>query len=255
MVKSTELVVGCEAVAAGLALLAFYMCGQGAKLPVEVLFPGHILYYLLTFSFACPGANHIRKFVCVFALAFGDMILTALLMHQALPASFSVLCLQFICVFTVVHLLEPQEVQKQLGTNYYRGALFSLEGVLKSYMLVSTVKDVIVSYHGIKPETVFVATILGSLRILLAPCVYSADQYFCTAQRKVVVNDDMMLRYLRLSPLLALVSLCLLARSLPANLADMQEIGYTPAHLLMNAVFLAWFAWDAIGYGQRQAAD
>lgn len=254
MVKSSELVVTCEGLFAALGLVAFQHWGQGTHLPLEVLFPAHVLYYLLTFSFACPGANHIRKFLTVFGLVFGDMLVTATLLHHALPSSFSMLCLQFIVVFTVVHLLEQAEVAKMLSVHAYRGLLFILEGVLKSTVLVTTLQDVLVSYHDFRAEAVVTAVTIGSLRLLLPPGIYCIDQYLCSTQRLTKVNAEDMLRYLRLAPLLCLIGITVLAKTLP-RLPEMQEVGYTAAHLLLNLAFVAWFAWDAVGFGRKPASD
>lgn len=250
MVKSSELVVSCEGLLAALGLIAFEYWGEGTRLPLEVLFPGHILYYLLTFSFSSPGANHIRKFLSVFGLVFGDMLVTAVLLHHALPSSFSMLCLQFIVIFTVVHLLEQVEVTKLLSVHGYRGLLFILEGVLKSTALVSTLQEVLVTYNGLRLETAFAAVAIGTLRLLLPPCVYCIDQYLCSTQRLTKVKSDDMIRYLRLAPLICVIGITVLAKTLP-RLPEMQEVGYTSAHLVLNLAFVAWFAWDAVGFGRK----
>ena len=254
MVKSSELIVACEAIAASVALFAFHHWGQGTRLPMEVLFPAHIVYYLLTFSFRCPGANHLRKFLCVFGLVFGDMLLTAAVLHRALPSSFSMLGIQFIVVFTVVHLLEQTEVTKLLANHSYRGLLFILEGVLKSTLLASTLQDVLVTYQGLKAEAVLAAVALGSLRLLVPPCVYCLDQYLNSVQRFVVVSTEDMLRHLRLAPVFCLAGVTVLAKTLP-NLPELQEVGYTLAHLVLNVAFLAWFSWDAVSFGRKPSRD
>ena len=250
MVKSSELIVFCEGIVTVLALCAFHYWGQGTALPVEVLFPTHILYYLLTFSFSCPGANHIRKCVCVFGLVFGDMLVTAVLLHQALPNSFSMLCLQFIVVFALIQLLEQTEITRLLAVHSYRGFLFIFEGMLKSTMLVSTLQDVLVTYPAIRPETVVAAVVLGSLRLLVPPSLYCIDQYLCSEQRLTQISSDDMLRYLRLSPLICLIGTAVFAKTLP-DLPERQEVGHTPAHLLLNVAFVVWFGWNAVSFGRK----
>lgn len=254
MVKSSELVVSCEGIATVLALLAFHHWFQGSPLPLELLFPAHILYYLLTFSFSCPGANHIRKFLCVLGLVFGDMLCTAVLLQHALPSSFSMLCLQFIAVFTIMQLLEQTEVAKLLSVHYYRGLLFIVEGVLKSTMLVSTIQDVLVLHMDIRIENVLTAVAIGSLRLLLPLCIYCFDQYLWNTQRLTNVSSDDVIRYLRLSPLLCLISTAVLVKTLP-QLPELQEVGYSSAHLLLNIAFVCWFGWNAVNYGRRPASD
>lgn len=253
MVKSSELIVTCEGAVTVLALLAFQHWFQGSSLPLEVLFPPHILYYLLTFSFSCPGSNAIRKFLCVWGLVFGDTLVTALVLQHALPTSFPMLCLQFLAVFTVVHFLDPTEVAKLLAVHHYRGFLFLLEGLLKSTLLVSTLQEVLVTYQEVRVEAVLGALVLGSLRLLLPPCVYCVDQYLFPTQRIGMVSSEDMVRYLRLAPLLCLISTAVLLKTLP-RLPELQEVGYTPAHLLLNLAFLAWFGWDAVHFGRKPQA-
>lgn len=253
MVKSSELTVSCEGAVTVLALLAFRHWFQGSALPLEVLFPAHILYYLLTFSFSCPGSNVIRKFCCVLGLVFGDTLVTAVVLQHALPTSFPMLSLQFLAVFTVVHLLDPTEVAKLLAVHHFRGFLFLLEGLLKSTMLVSTLQEVVVIYQEVRVETVMGAVAMGSLRLLLPPCVYCVDQYLFQTQRVGMVSSDDMVRYLRLAPLLCLIATAALVATLP-RLPELQEVGYTPAHLLLNLFFLAWFGWNAVNFGRKPQA-
>lgn len=248
--KSSELIVSCEGAVTVLALLAFQHCFQGSALPIEFLFPAHTLYYLLTFSFSCPGANPARKFLCVFALVFGDMLVTAIVLHHTLPISFTMLSLQFLAVFTVVHLLDQVEVAKLLAVHYYRGFLFLGEGLLKSTLVVSTLQEVLVSCTEVRVETVLGAVTMGSVRLLIPPCVYCMDQYLCPAQRLGKVSSEDMVRYLRLAPLLCLIGTVVLIKTLP-GLPALQEVGYTPAHLLLNLAFLAWFGWNSVNFGRK----
>jgi hypothetical protein len=160
------------------SMLLFYYSDALAHVPIELVYPGFILYHILTFSMTYPKAHPARKFIVCFFITFSDLFVSMVVLQQEPPPILKVLIPQYIVLYLVVYKLTMRELYIEFGNNYYRSAIFLLAAYVKSTSLVSTLQSLIVE-QGFNQITFLIGLGIGIMKLCSVPIVYILDSFFC----------------------------------------------------------------------------
>ena len=170
------------------------------------------------------------------------MLLAHLIVQEELPPSWRFLTVEYLVIFVALYLFPVQELRNQLSTPWFRGLIYQLEAVYKSNALVATLKFTILQHKGFDAVSVAQAMIAGICRLCSSVFVFTIEKVVWTTN----VDSDLLVRYLRLCPVIVGFLLCLLYKYLPSSAHESQVVAYTPAHLVANLAFLAWYSNEAV---------
>ena len=241
---SAEAVIMGESVLIGLTLAASCYNDFPPAVSVEFLFPAHVCFYLLTYSYKNPQAYFGQKLLSTWLLVFGDLLLSLLLLGGSLPSSWLVFQAVFFAFFAVFHFLPPHKLREEVEGHLFRGALFQLEAVYKAVVLIDSISAAMRLPGSYRAA---LAILVGMCRLSVPALVYSLQKTPLVSARSFTP----FISYLRTSPLISLAFLSLLHYS-PVPLSPDKPL-FSPAHLAACLCFLAWYGFEAAYYLEKEA--
>ena len=114
---------------------------SSSRLPDEVVFPGHVTYFIITFYLTYPNSNKLRHLIVTLCLSFGDLfyynMLNSYIPNESRDAehklkSIRVFVLEFFVLFIVVRLMSKKEIYSEFKNSILRTIIFLLEGFFKA---------------------------------------------------------------------------------------------------------------------------
>jgi hypothetical protein len=161
-------------------------------LRLEVVFPLHILFHLLSFSVANPGAKGLKAISVCFAQCFGDLFVTCLMLLKWPPPETWILLAQFFVLLLFVRTLKVPEVFDGFRNSYYRTGLFLGEAYLKSTSLASGIQELLTGYSSEVTLTYFpliYCVILGMCKLTVGPAVTLISTHWGLPWDKVPLRE------------------------------------------------------------------
>jgi hypothetical protein len=143
-------------------------------LRLEVVFPPHVLFHLLSFSVTNPGAKDLKALFACFAQCFGDLFVTCLILLKWPPPETWILLAQFFLLLLFVRTLKVPEVFDEFRNSYYRTGLFLAEAYLKSTSLAAGVQELLArqsSDSSLTYITLIHCVVLGMCKLTVGPAV------------------------------------------------------------------------------------
>lgn len=222
-----------------ITLLVLVLCyqEQWGNVPLEAVFPLHVLYQVWTHRGRFPGQWWLRELVESWLYVFVEFMLVRGLVGVELPSSW--VWLQAIYV-----ALALMPIGKGVERGEIRGLVFIGEGIYKSCLLVDSVKVVILAAKGFNQPSALLSALVGLALLLTAPILDMLEQ----ALKQTRVDSDRLLRYMRTAPAIVGVLIGVLYWDWPKDLVAAQEQGFTRAHLLGSIGFVAWYGYHAVDY-------
>ncbi|CAG9316518.1 unnamed protein product [Blepharisma stoltei] len=218
-------------------------------LPIESLFPGHAIYYIITFVLRYPNSHQIRRILVTFSLSFGEVILTSLIFGADLHRSFTILITEFVVIYIAHTLLSPREIYESFKNKAFRTVVFNLEAIWRAILLVSAMHSVI-TIHKLSQYSIVLGVLIGVMKMATAAIVHVIDGFLCVdvPVREIEVSGVGI--YFRNGIIVSTLSLILLSISETGTSYDiLYETTPDYAKLITSIYFMLWYTHDSIEYG------
>lgn len=144
---------------------------------LEVVFPVHVLFHLLSYSIANPTSLELKAILVCFMNCFGDLMVTCLLLLEWPPKETGILIAQFVLLLLFVRTLKVPEVHDEFRNSYYRTALFLGEAYLKSTSLSSALQTLL-SRYGLTYLSLLYGIIVGVCKMSIGPVASLLTKYW-----------------------------------------------------------------------------
>lgn len=235
---SAEAVILGETVLVGMGLLATFRSDFPPKIPLDYLFPAHILYCLLTFLKRRPDATVGRRLLVGWLLVFGDWLVLSRL-GETWPWPHLI----FAGFFIGLDLLPEGMPAAQLSGHLLRGVVYQGEALYKAFVLVDSVQTVFQGWYD-NGNGLGLALVIAVVRLSTPAVVYAVDQIVWAPGDKSAYLGP----YLRTAPLAAAALLWLLY----SLQTEIREKELSLVHLVVCAVFLLWYGYEAVLFGREE---
>lgn len=215
-----------------------------AFIPLELWFPGHILYVLSVYSHAYPKCNVLRKLLVCAALSFGDMLVSAWLLGAALPKVMHVLVLQFICLFLIVHKVDTTARQAEFASSYFRAFIFLTEAYVKSTSLAASL-GYYMAGHSFSYVPFLLGMTLGTVKLMVMPVVTYLDRFFCEQVPLAQISKEDLVVFGKCGFFLSSLLLVLqtVTQYASSDFYFLSEMSYCQG--VANVYFLLWYSLEA----------
>lgn len=232
-----SVLIPCEVLVVLLVLVEGYQ-EQWMNVPLEGVFPLHVLYQVWTHRGRYSGRGYVECWFYVFA----ELMLARLIVGAELPSSW--LWLQALYVALAVMPLDKAVEREEV-----RGLVFLGEGLYKSSLLVDCLKTVVLAAKGFTQSAVLLATLAGLVVLLTAPVFDVLEQTW----KQTKVDRERLDRYLRVAPVLVGALIGMLYWDWHRGLEEEQERKFTWAHFVGSVGFVAWYGHHALDYVSWEA--
>ena len=235
---SAETVIIGETALVAVGLLATYRADFPPTVPLNYLFPAHILYCLLLFLRRRPDATVGRRLLVGWLLVFGDWLVL-----NRLGETWPVPHLVFAGFFLGLDLLPEGVPAAQLSGHLLRGTLYLGEALYKAFVLVDSVQTVFQTWyddgHGLS-----LALVIAVVRLITPALVYATDQLVWAPADKTEYLGP----YLRTVPFAAAALLWLLSK----QQTEVRDKQFSLVHLVVCTMLLAWYGYEAVLFAREE---
>lgn len=219
------------------------------QVPIEMLFPGHAIYYIVTYILRYPNSHPVRRFLITFALSFSEIIITQLLFRKSTDESIKTLIAEFVILYFSINFLSTKEIYMSFKNKIVRTAVFNLEALWRAILLTSALNSAI-SIYGLTQYTIFWGVCLGVIKLITPALVHVLDGFFFV---------DIPIRDIAISGIStyakngmfvsALIMILLVIKGSTLQYDILYETQANLAKLVSSIYFMLWYTHDSIEYG------
>ena len=216
-----------------------------AFIPLELWFPGHLLYVLSVYSHAYPKCNVLRKLLVCGTLSFADMIVSAWLLNAELPKVMHVLVLQFLVLFLIVHNVDTAARQTEFSSSYFRAFIFFTEAYVKSTSLTASL-GFYMAGQSFSYLPFLLGMGLGSAKLVVMPAVTYLDRFFCEQVPLAEISKEDVVVFGKCGVFLSSLLLVLQTVTERASSDFYFSSQLSVCKVVANVYFLLWYSLDAV---------
>lgn len=239
--EAGNLIIPLEVFAGLIGVVLCYQI-QGTSIPLELLFPLHILYHVWTHNKRHAGANLLPGRLIPWIYVFGEVWLVRQLGNVGLPCSWFWLQAMYLGL-VLLPIGNPIEYTE------LRGIAFIGEGIYKSSLLVNSMLSVFITAKGFGGEGVLSAVVLGAVVLLTVPVIDALEQVVRSGR----VDTERLGQYLRITPVIITLLIGLMYWEWPTDLVLTQERQFTFTQMLTCLLFVLWYGHHSIDYLQWES--
>ena len=233
---SAETVVVGETVLIGALLAGSYAAEFPPSVRMEVLFPAHILYCLLTYMQRRPEAAVGRRLLLTWLLIFSDWVILGKT-HEVWPWPHII----FLGLFIALDILPSSTPSNQLSNHVLRGLLYQFEALYKAITLVDTVNSAYQLWYETGDGLAY-TLLVGVIRLITPAVVYTLDQVIWMQRDQSAYLGP----YLRTAPIATAGLMYFL------HCVARDEKSLTMVQMVVCGLMLLWYGYEAIRFSRTE---